>query len=198
MQLKADLWFPSVVFAGINEDINREFLKIQIARMREIGSPSENTDLEWRSEKLNDFSKLDVEPKLMWASVQSELDKAIEYCSKGIGLSGLKLQNLWLNVNGKGVGHTSHNHPGSILSGMFYLDVPEENMGDVQFTRDDEAKYYLPDNLDRFNNITTLLATYKPVTGLMLIFPSWVKHTTTVNTSDKQRIALSFNYGVEK
>ena len=143
MELKADLWFPSIVFAGINEDINREFLKIQIARMRNAGDPSENTDVEWRSEKLNDFSELDVESKLMWASVQSELDKAIEYCCKGIGLSDLKLQNLWFNVNGNGIGHTSHNHPGSILSGMFYIDVPEENMGDVQFTRDDEAKYYL-------------------------------------------------------
>ena len=70
-------------------------------------------------------------------------------------------------------------------------------MGDVQFFRDDESSYYLP-TLDLYNNITTKLATYKPQAGLMLIFPSWIKHATTMNNSDKNRLVVSFNYGVKQ
>ena len=197
MELKADLWFPSIVFAGVNEDVNREFIKIQTAQFRNAGTPQENTDFEWRSDKLSDWTKLDLEPKLMWTSVQAELDKAVEYACKTLGLPTLEFQHLWINVNGEGVGHSLHNHPGSLISGMYYVDVPEEDMGDVQFIRNDEAKYFLPEaNLEKFNNITTLLATYKPITGLMLLFPSWINHTTTSNKSKKQRISISFKYGV--
>ena len=45
---------------------------------------------------------------------------------------------------------------------------------------------------------TSSEATYKPITGMLLIFPSWIKHGVTVNKSNKERIALSFNYGVPK
>ena len=56
MELKADLWFPSIVFAGVNEDVNREFIKIQTAQFRNAGTPQENTDFEWRSDKLSDWT----------------------------------------------------------------------------------------------------------------------------------------------
>ena len=32
--------------------------------------------------------------------------------------------------------NTVHNHRGSILSGVFYIDVPDENMGNINFFKD--------------------------------------------------------------
>ena len=34
MELKADLWFPSIIFAGINEDINLDFLKVTASNLK--------------------------------------------------------------------------------------------------------------------------------------------------------------------
>ena len=71
-------------------------------------------------------------------------------------------------------------------------------MGDLQFFRGDDAQYYIPDNFDSYNTITSTMATYPPKDGMIVIFPSWVKHQVKSNQSDLQRIAVSFNYGVKK
>ena len=105
---------------------------------------------------------------------------------------------MWININPPGAYHTLHNHQDGMLSGVFYIDVPEENQGDLQFYRGDDAQYYIPDNLNQYNTITSTMATYPPKPGMLVVFPSWVKHAVKQNKSKTNRIALSFNYGVEK
>ena len=126
-----------------------------------------------------------------------ELDKAVEYCRSRVGFPPLKLQNFWININGPGAYHTLHNHQDAMLSGVFYIDIPTENMGDLQFYRGDDAQYYIPDNLSTYNTITSTMATYPPKPGMVVIFPSWVKHAVKQNRSDAERIAISFNYGAK-
>ena len=38
-----------------------------------------------------------------------------------------------------------HHHRDSILSGVYYIDVSDENMGDIPFEREDDAEYFHPD-----------------------------------------------------
>jgi|TARA_B100000959_G_C14984441_1_gene624969 uncharacterized protein (TIGR02466 family) len=192
MELKADLWFPSIIFAGINEDINLDFLKVTASNLK--GDDNSN---EWCSEAMSNFDDLELDKKLMMGAFQSELDKAVDHVCKSIGFPAVALKEFRLHDDGPGTYNTQHNNPGSLLSGLFFVNIPEDNMGDVQFFRDDESSYYLP-TLDLYNNITTKLATYKPQAGLMLIFPSWIKHATTMNNSDKNRLVVSFNYGVKQ
>ena len=192
MELKADLWFPSIVFAGMNEDINLDFLKVTANELK--GDDKSN---KWCSESISTFEDLKLDKKLMMRAFQSELDKAVNHVCKSIGLPAVAFQGFKIHSNGPGTYNTQHNHPGSLLSGLFFVDEPEVDMGNVQFFRDDESRYYLP-TLDLYNNITTKLASYKPQTGLMLVFPSWIKHATTMNNSDKNRLVISFNYGVKQ
>jgi len=84
-----------------------------------------------------------------------------------------------------------------MLSGVFYIDIPLEGMGDLQFYRGDDAQYYIPDNLSSYNTITSTMATYPPKPGMLVIFPSWVKHAVKQNRTDAERIAISFNYGAK-
>jgi uncharacterized protein (TIGR02466 family) len=82
------------------------------------------------------------------------------------------------------------------LSGVYYIDVPDENMGDIHFEREDDAEYFLPRFMPGRNQITAVRASYKPKTGNGLIFPSWVKHSVDGNQSDKPRISMSFNTAI--
>ena len=68
-------------------------------------------------------------------------------------------------------------------------------MGNINFQRSDDIEYYLPP-LNNYNNFTGGRATYKPESGKVLIFPSWVKHSVDGSRSEQQRISISFNYGV--
>ena len=199
MELKADLWFPSIVFAGINDEINRTALKnIALAwRNKEPELAGNSNEGGWHSRSIENVDLLPPDIREPLTQMVIELDKAIEYCRTSAGFPPLEMQNFWINVNGPGAYHTLHNHQDAMLSGVFYIDVPTDNMGDLQFYRGDEAQYYIPDNLSTYNTITSTMATYPPKPGMVVIFPSWVKHAVKQNRSDAERIAISFNYGAK-
>jgi uncharacterized protein (TIGR02466 family) len=200
MELKADLWFPSIVFAGINDEINRTALKnIALAwRNKEPELAGNSNEGGWHSRSIENVDLLPPDIRDPLTQMVVELDKAIEYCRTSAGFPPLEMQNFWMNVNGPGAYHTLHNHQDAMLSGVFYIDVPTDNMGDLQFYRGDEAQYYIPDNLSTYNTITSTMATYPPKPGMVVIFPSWVKHAVKQNRSDAERIAISFNYGAKR
>ena len=200
MELKADLWFPSIVFAGINDEINRTALKnIALAwRNKEPELAGNSNEGGWHSRSIENVDLLPPDIRDPLTQMVVELDKAIEYCRTSAGFPPLEMQNFWINVNGPGAYHTLHNHQDAMLSGVFYIDVPTDNMGDLQFYRGDEAQYYIPDNLSTYNTITSTMATYPPKPGMVVIFPSWVKHDVKQNRSDAERIAISFNYGAKR
>lgn len=200
MELKADLWFPSIVFAGINDEINRTAIKnIALAwRNKEPELAGNSNEGGWHSRSIENVDLLPPDIRDPLTQMVVELDKAIEYCRTSAGFPPLEMQNFWINVNGPGAYHTLHNHQDAMLSGVFYIDVPTDNMGDLQFYRGDEAQYYIPDNLSTYNTITSTMATYPPKPGMVVIFPSWVKHAVKQNRSDAERIAISFNYGAKR
>ena len=184
----------------INDDIPRADLKAiaeawQKAEPELAGNSNEGG---WHSRSIEKVDLLPPNIQPTFNKLLIELDKAIDYCSKSAGFPKLVFQNLWININPPGAYHTLHNHQDGMLSGVFYIDVPEENQGDLQFYRGDDAQYYIPDNLNQYNTITSTMATYPPKPGMLVVFPSWVKHAVKQNRSKTNRIALSFNYGVEK
>ena len=59
--------------------------------------------------------------------------KPLKLVLNQIGVPELNLKNYWININRYGDYNTVHNHRGTILSGVFYIDVPDENMGNINF-----------------------------------------------------------------
>lgn len=105
----------------------------------------------------------------------------------------LYITNSWFNWTENGDFHHPHNHPNSILSGVFYVDAEE----------DDSITFFNPNNFLgnlRIKSRETgkwASATWKcPVKkGSMLIFPSTLRHQVEPrsNTCKRTRISLSFN-----
>ena len=86
-----------------------------------------------------------------------------------------------------------HLHKNSILSGIFYLQA-KQGSGDLIFSRTN----FLSDtfSFDRINDniINTNNVVFKVYDGLLLIFPSRIKHGTFPMPFDNyERICLSFN-----
>jgi len=106
------------------------------------------------------------------------------------------LSNIWTNINRYKDYNREHIHPGSKLSGVYYIKVPK-NSGDIYFINP-SAKYcaltfganYNPlyDTGYAFTNHIT------PIEGKLIIFPSWVEHGVLPNMNKTEtRISLSFN-----
>jgi len=123
-----------------------------------------------------------------------------ENCNKFLNYLGYKtngniIEN-WLNVNPYLTGHDVHQHYGSIISGVLYLDVAE-NCGDLIFYdpikerqqhRAHYKKYQKLDNDDYFSTYH-----FKPVVGNIIIFESWLSHSVSLNFSNKKRFSVAFN-----
>jgi uncharacterized protein (TIGR02466 family) len=100
------------------------------------------------------------------------------------------LGNIWININSPGSYNITHNHPGAMISGAYYVKVPS-NSGGIVFD----------------NNLATLSLLYKfcdneamktnhkidPVEGQMVLFSSYLPHYVQQNNSDEDRISISFN-----
>jgi uncharacterized protein (TIGR02466 family) len=104
-----------------------------------------------------------------------------------------KLDSLWANVL-KGGHHSAHIHPHSVISGTFYVQVPEGS-GAIRFedprlplmmaapSRRAEA----PDELRSFVSV-------QPRSGLLLLWESWLRHEVLEGKSRQERLSISFNF----
>lgn len=101
----------------------------------------------------------------------------------------------WININPPGTSNERHTHPGSDLSVVMYVKVPE-NSGAIEMTN--------PAYIESFNllssvrpeaNLTPSIA-ITPLEGRVLIFPSNILHRVLENESDDDRISISWNVKV--
>jgi uncharacterized protein (TIGR02466 family) len=190
MPMRADLWFPQIVWKDTITNMDNAAIKAHVLETKNTNQgKTASNQLGWQSE---DYFLDSGKPPQVEHMIRV-LDAHVKDCARQASLPPLRICNFWFNVNPKGSYNTLHNHQDSILSGVYYIDIPDENMGNIEFHRDDEAQYYIPENLDRYTQFTSTKATYKPETGLLLIFPSWLKHFVQGNQSEHLRISMSFN-----
>ena len=119
---------------------------------------------------------------------------ANDVCARHTGINNLKMGNFWININGHHDYNTEHDHQKSILSGVYYVSVPDNNMGDIVFHRNDNAQFFLTSDIEREQTMTNALNCNKPPKeSTLYLFPSWVKHSVERNESHKERISIAFN-----
>ena len=98
----------------------------------------------------------------------------------------LTIKESWINISNPGGFQFAHKHLPYLLSGVYYYNATEDD-GSLQFLSPnpyhDERTYPFG-----FNKIT-----YKPVTGRLILFPSYLEHLVNINNNDSKRISLSFN-----
>lgn len=105
-----------------------------------------------------------------------------------------KLQ-LWVSVIRNGGHHGIHCHPGSVVSGTFYVDVDEKSaplmlMNPTRHFRHHEPR---PARAEDFGPFTSEQLTIKPEQNLMVVWPAWLDHHVVRHTDNKPRVSMSFN-----
>lgn len=117
---------------------------------------------------------------------------AQEFIGQYTGVNDLVLGNLWININGPNDYNAEHDHQNSVLSGVYYIEVPQGDSGDLHLHRGDTAEYFL----GRYRNAGPFFRTtetVKPETGKLVIFPAWTKHSVGRNNTNSERISIAFN-----
>ena len=96
----------------------------------------------------------------------------------------------WLNKNKKGESHHEHQHPNSMVSGVWYPQI-HESLPPIQFRHRGQRDVSLQtEKYNTFNSATFMLPMKR---GELILFPSNLQHSVPVNNSEEERISLSFN-----
>ena len=127
------------------------------------------------------FAALDEAARLAFARAfeEMQLSSALRF----------KLE-AWVNLHDRGGYNTAHLHPNRLLSGSFYLQVPEHSGPLV--LRDPRPAVLLAAASGTGANCGGL-STVQPKAGQLLVFPNWLEHFVEPHLNDVPRIAIGIN-----
>ena len=108
----------------------------------------------------------------------------------------LNTVEYWYNINTPNSYNMPHVHPNCLMSGVFYIKVPE-NSGNIVFTRPEIESLELS-HINNGHNVTNPYTntaySIKPEQGKLILFPSYLSHYVEQNKSEEDRISISFNF----
>jgi uncharacterized protein (TIGR02466 family) len=99
------------------------------------------------------------------------------------------IRAMWGNINPKGGMNFTHVHPSGWMSGVYYIQLPQ---GTDEITFEDPRPARMMD-FQRSCLVSDEYFSHRPKVGELLLFPSWLPHFVLPNTSDEERISVSFN-----
>ena len=105
---------------------------------------------------------------------------------------GFAITDSWANINSKGHSHVVHTHPNNYLSGVYYLKAPK-GAGDIEFLDPRQQALVLQPRATEPTPFNAWTHRITPREGQLLMFHSWFQHRVHENSSDEDRISISFN-----
>ena len=126
-----------------------------------------------------------------FADLKKLLDRHVAGFAKeagfDLGRRKFKLDSLWVNVMKPGGTHSGHIHPHSVVSGTFYVAVPE---GSGALKLEDPRLPMLMAAPPRDGTFVYA----EPHDGALFLWESWLRHEVMPSTAKAERISVSFNY----
>ena len=145
--------------------------------------------------------RMDVLDLDLFSDLRSQVYSHIKWYEQNIcGFNeeiSLYITDSWYRETIPGNDHPIHNHPNSLLSGVIYLNVPENSGHHSKLNFETGHFIFKGFHFDYYQNVNKYNAksTFISVeTGDIVIFPSWMEHYVTDNESTNQsRKIISFN-----
>lgn len=96
----------------------------------------------------------------------------------------------WVNKNPINSKHHEHIHPNSIISGVFYFNL-SKNHPPIQFSKTQFDMLKL--SYTEWNKYNCEIFFPEIATGSLILFPSNLRHSVSLNKTEEVRVSLSFN-----
>jgi len=123
-------------------------------------------------------------------NLKNRFQKCVDVWTETAGCEPAIITNSWVNRLGKGSRVERHRHELSVVSAAFYLHADEGSVGLTLESPLEGVKMF--EHTVKLNFFNQNSATFPCRTGQLILFPSWVAHSTAINESDS-RITVSFN-----
>lgn len=142
---------------------------------------------------LGGFNSGDIHPTIFPELVKDILYHGNIFFKKFNYKKQLSLDNIWVNINRFKDSNLYHTHPFSKISGVFYVSAPK-NSGDLIFNNPYKIENFLyKQKIHTYNEYNSQEWLISPEENTLYLFPSWLEHRVGMNSSDTDRISISFN-----
>lgn len=149
------------------------------------------------------YTSFDTIPKIFdfdeLASIRNHVLQSAQELHTSINLDGeLELKASWFSINRKHSYHGIHHHCPDIWSGVYYLQA-DHNDATISFMNTNLMNTNWPYRAGklRLNDYTSSEKICKVSSGMTLLFPSYINHHISQQTTDKERITIAFNLSLK-
>ena len=104
-----------------------------------------------------------------------------------------EITGMWGCINQPGSHNKLHNHPYNFLSGVYYLQTPEDSGRIIFHEPKPQAEILSPPRIANQSIHVAHRVNFEPKKNTLLLFPSWLCHEVEENNSQEERIIISFN-----
>ena len=189
MSLQKHDFFPTTISASLKKELALKMLPV--AKRCLADTSYDASELDYKQIYVAgpgiDHNK-DLDPFIDFImQASAEHLESIQYDSSKIKLN----VQLYIGIMQENDTHNFHTHPGSILSGLMYLQVPE---GSSPIIFRDPRPFRSIINLPSKQHTGSVY--FQPVDGLFLIWESWLGHEVPKTSNKESRITMVFNLGV--
>ncbi len=179
-------------------------LNAELAHAMRVTANDDNAGRRWCAEKkypgYTSYASLNDLPwrAPAFASLQEIAGEHVAAFSReldfDLGGRPLSLDSLWINIVEPGGQHTGHIHPHSVISGTYYVEMPE-GAGGLKLEDPRLAMMMAaPPRRARAAPEQRPFHYVRPRAGDLLLWESWLRHETERNDSNADRLSVSFNY----
>jgi uncharacterized protein (TIGR02466 family) len=188
--MKLNKLFPKIVaeFDHVCVDNIPAMIK-EVEELSSYGTMRNNTlNVESSHRSIQTIHRLPVFKLLAKKALSNSVKFLNEYGYANFLTDNLYITNMWFNVSGKGDYLFPHTHPGSLLSGAYYLEAdPSHNIYFYDMQRNLIEQPNMPTDL----NTDTYPMPCTP--GKMYLFNSDFVHGVPKQEADARKIVISFN-----
>jgi len=139
----------------------------------------------------------------IFAELAAHLDRHVRQFARALdfdtGGKRLVLDSLWINIMDEDAVHTAHIHPHAVISGTYYVSVPD-NAAAIQF-EDPRLGLMMaaPPRKKTARQDNKSFVSIAPEPGTVLLWESWLRHEVKrgrAKSRRAKRISVSFNYAL--
>ena len=109
-----------------------------------------------------------------------------------IGYDAFEITGCWATVLAKGAMHKAHSHPNNFLSGVYYVRA-HPGADTINFHDPRTQTGIIRPPVVELTAENTDQVVVRVKNGTLLVFPAYLQHSVDANTSEDERISISFN-----
>jgi len=143
---------------------------------------------------LNDLPWRFPEFKSLQTAIDTHVVRFADHVQFDLDGRALSLENMWVNLLVPGGHHAAHIHPHSVVSGTYYVTLPE-GAASIRFEDPRLAMMMAaPPRRTGCDRAFQSFVKLAPSPGDVVLWESWLRHDVPINNGDDDRISISFNY----